>query len=140
THAEALIATTGCPSGEVQTRLRLGQYDEALRAAGELQDIFGRENYYVELMDHGLDIERRVTADLLRLAKEVGAPRLATNDSHYTRPDDRRTHEVMLALQSGSKLTEPTYDEGGSRFAFSGDTYYLRPAAEMRALFREMPE
>ncbi len=140
TYAGGLIATTGCPSGEVQTRLRLGQYDEALRAAGELQDIFGRENYYVELMDHGLEIERRVTKDLLRLAKEIGAPLLATNDSHYTRPEDAKTHEVMLALQSGSKLTEPTYDEGGSRFAFTGNTYYLRSAAEMRELFRELPE
>src|SRR5690625_7494178 len=90
-------------------------------------------------MDHGLDIERRVTTDLLRLAKEIGAPLLATNDSHYTRPEDARTHEVMLALQSGSKLTEPTYDQGGSRLDFTGDTYYLRPAAEMRELFRELP-
>ncbi|HLT84402.1 MAG TPA: DNA polymerase III subunit alpha, partial [Phototrophicaceae bacterium] len=140
THADGLIATTGCPSGEVQTRIRLGQYEEAKRAAGELQDIFGREHYFVELMDHGLEIERRVTSDLLRLSREIGAPLLATNDSHYTRPEDARTHEVMLALQSGSKLTEPTYDEGGSRFAFTGNTYYLRSAAEMRELFSEMPE
>src|SRR5699024_3011857 len=65
TYAEGLIATTGCPSGEVQTRLRLGQWDEAVRAAGEMQDIFGKENYYIELMDHGLDIERRVRSGLL---------------------------------------------------------------------------
>src|SRR5690625_1270603 len=140
THAQGLIATTGCPSGEVQTRLRLGQYEEARRAATELQDIFGRENYYVELMDHGLEIERRVTSDLLRLAKEIGAPLLATNDDRYTRHEDAKTHEVMLALQSGSKLTEPSYDEGGNRFAFTGNTYYLRSAAEMRDLFRELPE
>ncbi|HLS49512.1 MAG TPA: DNA polymerase III subunit alpha, partial [Actinomycetaceae bacterium] len=140
TYADGLIATTGCPSGEVQTRLRLGQYDEAVRAAAEFQDIFGKENYYVEVMDHGLDIERRVIADLLRLSRDIGAPLLATNDSHYTRPEDRVTHEVMLALQSGAKLTDPTYDEGGNRFAFSGDTYYLRPAQEMRELWRDHAE
>lgn len=139
-YAEGLIATTGCPSGEVQTRLRLGQYEEARRAAGEMQDLVGAENYYIELMDHGLDIEKRVMTDLLQLSTDIGAPLLATNDSHYTRPQDAATHEVMLALQSGSKLTEPTYDEGGSRFAFSGNTFYLRPSSEMRELFRELPE
>src|SRR5690606_40008509 len=73
TYGKGLIATTGCPSGEVQTRLRLGQWDEAVRTAGELQDIFGRENFFVELMDHGIEIETRVTKDLLRLAETIGA-------------------------------------------------------------------
>ena len=80
TYSEGLIATTGCPSGEVQTRLRLGQYREALEAAAEFRDIFGAENYFCELMDHGLDIERRVTGDLLRLAKDLNLPLVATND------------------------------------------------------------
>ena len=132
-YSSGLIGSTGCPSSEVQTRLRLGQWEEARRAAGELQDIFGREFFYVELMDHGLEIERRVTRDLLRLADELGAPLLATNDSHYVRPEDRTVQDAMLCINSGSVLTDP------DRFKFDGDTYYLRPGAEMRELFREMP-
>ncbi|UNX55990.1 DNA polymerase III subunit alpha [Georgenia sp. TF02-10] len=134
TYGEGLIATTGCPSGEVQTRLRLGQYDEAVRAAGELQEIFGRENYYVELMNHGLDLETRVTGDLLRLARHLGAPLLATNDSHYVKAEDATTHDALLCINSGSTLADP------DRFAFTGDTYYVRTAAEMRDLFRDLPE
>ena len=133
-YSAGLIGSTGCPSSEVQTRLRLGQWDEALRAAGELQDIFGREFFYVELMDHGLEIERRVTKDLLRLAETIGAPLLATNDSHYVRPEDRTIQDAMLCINSGSVLTDP------DRFKFDGDTYYLRPGREMRELFSEMPQ
>src|SRR5690242_4014911 len=87
-HSKGLIVSTGCPSGAVQTRLRLGQYDEAVREAGELQDIFGRDNVFLELMDHGIDIEKRVRDDLLRLGREMGIPPIATNDSHYNNPED----------------------------------------------------
>ncbi len=140
TYSEGLIATTGCPSGEVQTRLRLGQYREAVEAAAEFRDIFGAENYFCELMDHGLDIERRVTGDLLRLAKELNLPLVATNDLHYTHEHDAKAHEALLAIQSGSTLLEPTYDNGGSRFAFSGSGYYLKSPQEMRELFRDHPD
>lgn len=133
-YAPGLIGTTGCPSGEVQTRLRLGQFDEALTAAGEFQDIFGAENFYVELMDHGIEIERRVRGDLLRLAEKLGAPLVATNDSHYVTPDDVETHAAMLCLNSGSTLQDP------DRFQFEGDTYYLRPTEEMHRLFADVPQ
>ena len=96
TYGRGLIASTGCPSGEVQTRLRLGQFDEAVRVAGEMQDIFGKDYFYVELMDHGLDIETRVTKDLLRVAEAIDAPLVATNDLHYTRKEDHAAHEVLL--------------------------------------------
>ena len=139
-YSEGLIAFSGCPSSEVQTRLRLGQHDEALRAAGELQDIFGRDSFYIELMDHGLELERRVTKDLLRISDELGSPLVATNDSHYTREQDAHAHEVLLAVQSGSTLDEPTGEEGGSRFAFSGSGYYLQSAAEMRRTWAELPQ
>jgi len=139
-YSEGLIAFSGCPSSEVQTRLRLGQHDEALRAAGELQDIFGRDSFYIELMDHGLELERRVTKDLLRISDQLGAPLVATNDSHYTREQDAHAHEVLLAVQSGSTLDEPTSDAGGSRFAFSGSGYYLQSAAEMRRTWAELPQ
>src|SRR5664279_3442738 len=74
-----LIATTGCPGGEIQTRLRLGQYKEAVEAAAEFRDLFGPENFFCELMDHGLEVERRVQLDLLKLARELDLPLLATN-------------------------------------------------------------
>jgi len=134
TYGDGLVATTGCPSGEVQVRLRLGQYDKALEAAAEFRDIFGAEHYFCELMDHGNDIERRVRDDLLRLAKDLGLPLLATNDLHYTRQEDSKAHGALLCVQSGSTLMDP------NRFAFDGDGYYLKSAQEMRHLWRELPE
>ena len=133
-HHHGLIATTGCPSGEVQTRLRLGQYDQARRAAAELKDLFGAGNVFCELMDHGLDIERRVREDLLRIARDLDLPLVATNDLHYTTQADAAAHEVLLCVQSGSRLDDP------KRFKFDGDGYYLKSPAEMRHLFRELPE
>ena len=134
TYHKGVIATTGCPSGIVQTRLRLGQFDEALRAAGEFQDIFGKENYYIELMDHGLDIERRVTKDLLEIAKRLDAPLVATNDSHYVREEDASAQDALLCINSGSRLTDP------GRFKFDGSGYYIRSSEEMRQIFKEFPE
>ncbi|MGV8965465.1 MAG: DNA polymerase III subunit alpha [Cellulomonas sp.] len=133
-YGTGLIATTGCPSGEVQTRLRLGQFDEAVRAAGEFQDIFGKENYYVELMNHGLDIEQRVAKDLLLVADAIGAPLVATNDSHYTTKDDHKTHEVLLCVQSGSTLADP------KRFKFDAADFYIKSAEEMRRTWAELPQ
>src|SRR5215510_13262557 len=86
-HAEGIIATTGCPSGEVQTRLRLGHRQEALEAAAKWREIFGPENFFLELMDHGLDIERRVREGLLDIARKLDLKPLATNDSHYVTRD-----------------------------------------------------
>ncbi|WP_029252655.1 DNA polymerase III subunit alpha [Paraoerskovia marina] len=134
TYSEGMIASTGCPSGEIQVRLRLGQWDEAVRAAGELQDIYGKENFYVELMDHGLDIETRVTKDLIRLSETIGAPLVATNDLHYVRREDSKSQEALLCINSGSTLDDP------DRFKFDGDGYYVKSAREMRELFRELPE
>nr|WP_082784228.1 DNA polymerase III subunit alpha [Microbacterium laevaniformans] len=134
TYGKGLIATTGCPSGEVQTRLRLGQYDAARAAAAEFQDLFGKENYFAEIMDHGLSIERRVMTDLIRLAKDLDIPLVATNDSHYTHQHEADAHEALLCVQSGSTLDDP------NRFKFDGDGYYIKTAAEMRQLFRDHPE
>ncbi|RYV52500.1 DNA polymerase III subunit alpha [Pengzhenrongella frigida] len=133
-YGNGLIATTGCPSGEVQTRLRLGQFDEAVRAAGEFQDIFGKENYYVELMNHGLDIEQRVAKDLLLVAEAIGAPLVATNDSHYTTKEDHSAHEVLLCVQSGSTLADP------KRFKFDAADFYIKSGEEMRRTWAELPQ
>ncbi|KRF29561.1 DNA polymerase III subunit alpha [Phycicoccus sp. Soil802] len=133
-YGQGLIATTGCPSGEVQTRLRLGQYREALQAASDFRDIFGKDHYFAELMDHGLDIERRVQKDLLRLARELGLPLVATNDLHYTTQEDAKAHSALLCVQSGSTLMDP------NRFKFDADDFYLKSPAEMRHTWRELPE
>jgi DNA polymerase-3 subunit alpha len=127
-HAGGIIATTGCPSGEVQTRLRLGQYRQALGAAADYRDIFGRQNFFVEIMDHGLPIERRVRDGLRKIAAELALPFVVTNDSHYTRPGDAQAHEVLLCVQTGSNLADP------GRFKFEGSGYYVKSPAEMRAV------
>jgi len=134
TYGKGLIATTGCPSGEVQTYLRLGKYDEAVKSAAEFRDIFGAESYFVELMDHGLSIENRVRQDLLRLAKDLHLPLVATNDLHYATRAEASAHEVLLCVQSGSTMAD------ANRFKFDGDGYYLKSPAEMRALFSELPD
>ncbi|WP_338774567.1 DNA polymerase III subunit alpha [Nocardia vulneris] len=126
-HAAGIIATTGCPSGEVQTRLRLGQHAEALQAAADYRDIFGRDSFFVELMDHGLPIERSVRDGLLEISRKLDLPPLATNDSHYVRKDQAEAHAALLCVQAGKTLNDPT------RFKFDGDGYHLRSAEEMRA-------
>ena len=128
-YATGLIATTGCPSGEVQTWLRIGDYKKALASAAEFRDIFGAGNYFVELMDHGLGIETRVRGDLLRLAKDLQLPMVATNDLHYTDAADADTHEALLCVQSGKTLDDP------NRFKFDARDFYLKSPAEMRALW-----
>ena len=133
-YARGLIATTGCPSGEVQTYLRLGQYNEAIASAAEFRDIFGANNFYVELMDHGLEIENKVRDGLLRIAKDLNLPLVATNDSHYVRAEDAEDHDTLLCVSSGSNKDTP------NRFKFDGNGYYLRPPEEMLALFADVPE
>ncbi|GAB3274756.1 DNA polymerase III subunit alpha [Parasphingorhabdus pacifica] len=132
--SEGILATTGCPSGEVQTRLRLGQYKEALQAASDYRDIFGPENFFLELMDHGLAIERSVRENLLKIGKELDLKPLATNDSHYVTADQADSHGALLCVQSGKTLDDPT------RFKFGGDGYYLKSAEEMREYWdKEVP-
>ncbi|WP_237571407.1 DNA polymerase III subunit alpha [Mycolicibacterium lacusdiani] len=128
-HSAGIIATTGCPSGEVQTRLRLGHQREALEAAAKWREIFGPENFFLELMDHGIEIERRVRDGLLEVGRKLGIPPLATNDCHYVTKEASRNHEALLCVQTGKTLSDP------ARFKFDGDGYYLKSAADMRALW-----
>ncbi|MBO4210279.1 DNA polymerase III subunit alpha [Micromonospora echinofusca] len=127
-HAEGIMATTGCPSGAVQTRLRLGQFDEALKVASAYQDIFGKENYFLELMDHGLDIEKRVREGLLDIGRRLGIPPVVTNDSHYTHEAQAEAHDVLLCVQTGSNIADP------NRFRFEGGGYFIKSAEQMRAV------
>jgi DNA polymerase-3 subunit alpha len=133
-HSEGIIGTTGCPSGAIQTRLRLGQYDEARKTAAAYQEILGKENYFLELMDHGLSIESQVRGDLLRLAKELDIPLLATNDAHYIHASQADAHDNLLCIGTGKNKSDE------NRFKFSGTGYYLKTAQEMRSLFSELPE
>ena len=134
TYADGLIATTGCPGGEIQTRLRMGKYREALRAASDYRDIFGANNFYLELMDHDIEIENRVKADLMKLGKELKLPLLATNDLHYTFHEDAAAHAALLCVQSGSTLADP------KRFKFDNNEFYVKSAAQMREIFKDVPE
>ena len=133
-YSDGLIATTGCVGGEIQTRLRLGQYDEARKAAGEFQDLFGKENFFAEVMDHGIPIERQTQRELLRLAKDLAIPLVATNDLHYTKAEAAKAHAALLCVQSGSTLMDP------NRFKFDAEEFYLKTPEQMRHLFRELPE
>jgi DNA polymerase-3 subunit alpha len=133
-YGKGIIATTGCPSGEVNRWLQAGQYDKALAAAADYQEILGRENFFCELMDHGIAIERRTRDDLMRIARTLNLPLVATNDLHYTYASDADTHETLLCVQTGKNLSDP------NRFKFDARDFYLKSAAEMRHLWSELPE
>ena len=132
-HNEGLIATTGCLGGQVLQALLRDDYEGARERAGRLQDIFGRDNLLVELQDHGIPEQQRTNPQLIRLAEELGAPLLATNDSHYTCEDDAVSHDALLCVQTGSLVSDE------QRFRFHGTQHYVKSAGEMRGLFRDVP-
>jgi DNA polymerase III subunit alpha len=127
-YSKGIIATTGCAGGEVPTRLRLGQFEQARQAAADFRDIFGPDHFFAEIMEHGLDVERRYIDGLHQIARELNLPFLATNDLHYTREADAPAHEALLCVQTGSTLADP------DRLQFEGASYYLKSPQEMRAL------
>jgi DNA polymerase-3 subunit alpha len=133
-HSEGLIVTTGCLGGHVLQQLLRDDYDGAVKAAGRLQDIFGRDNLFIELQDHQLPEQQRTNPQLLEIAAHLQAPILATNDSHYVNRSDAVAHDALLCVQTGSQMSDP------DRFKFHGDDHYLKPAHEMRGLFAELPE
>ena len=132
-HSEGLIATTGCLGSVVQQALLQNNYDEALKRAARLQDIFGKDNLFVELQDHEIPEQHQCNPQLLEIANTIGAPLLATNDLHYTHQHDAVSHDALLCVQTGSLMSDP------DRFKFHGDQHYLKSAREMRGLFDELP-
>ncbi|MDQ2650017.1 MAG: DNA polymerase III subunit alpha [Actinomycetota bacterium] len=133
-HSEGLIVTTGCLGGHTLQHLLRDDFDGAVKAASRLQDIFGRDNLFIELQDHGIPEQHRTNPMLLDIAKHLQAPLLATNDSHYVHREDSVAHDALLCVQTGSLMSDP------DRFKFHGDEHYLKPAHEMRYLFDELPE
>jgi len=133
-YATGLVGTTGCPGGEVPTWLRIGDYQRARASAAEFRDIFGPDNFYLELMDHGLEVERTYREQLLRLRDDLRLPPLATNDLHYTYAEDAAAHEVLLCVQSGKTMADP------KRFKLDGHDYFLKSPDEMRRVWQELPE
>jgi DNA polymerase-3 subunit alpha len=129
-----LIATTGCLGGHVLQSLLNGDEKGALDKAGRLQEIFGKDNLFVELQDHGLQAQRDTNPKLIEIARRIGAPIIATNDSHYVHREDHESHDALLCVQTGAVLSDP------KRFKFEGQEHYLKSAAEMRYLFKDLPE
>ncbi len=133
-YSEGLIATTGCLGGHVLQSLLRGDEQGAIDKAGRLQEIFGKDNLFVELQDHGIQAQRETNPKLVEIAKRIGAPLLATNDSHYTHRDDHEAHDALLCVQTGALISDT------KRFKFEGNEHYLKSSQEMRQLFRELPE
>src|SRR5690349_2995041 len=132
-YSNGITATTGCLGGLVSQLILKGEHDAALQAAARFQDIFGREHFFVELQDHGIDDQRLTMRPLLDIARKLKAPLLATNDSHYTHQEDAESHDALLCVQTGALKAD------ANRFKFDGEEFYIKSAAEMRHLFREAP-
>src|SRR5215510_2259822 len=133
-HHEGLVGTTGCLGGAVSQALMKDDYDGARDLVARFQSVFGHDSFFIELQDHGLPEQRDVNPQLIRLARDLRAPLLATNDSHYTHRDDAESHAALLCVQTGSTIDDP------KRFKFDADEFYLKTAAEMRHLFRDYEE
>lgn len=131
---EGLIALSACESGEIPKLLSMGQKEEAYRAADELNSIFGRNNFFIELQYHGLDRHRLLGERLRQLADELSIPLVVTNDIHYISPDDRLAHEVLLNIRANKKITDE------DRRRFDGDGYHFRTFEEMERLFPDIPQ
>ena len=133
-HSEGLICLSACLSGEVCSNLVHDHYSAARQAAGDYQDIFGKDRFFVEIQDQGLEVEHRINPQLVKLSKELCVPLVATNDCHYVTQQDSRAHEVLLCIQTGKTMSD------NSRMRFSTDQFFVKSQEEMEALFREIPE
>src|SRR5271165_2248888 len=133
-HSAGLIGFSGCLAGELCENLMKGNYAAARATAAQYQDIFGRGNFFLEIQDQGLELEKKIHADLFRLEKDLDIPLVATNDSHYLCEDDSHAHEVLLCVQTAGSIHDPR------RFKFDSDQFYVKSAAEMEKLFSHAPE
>ena len=133
-HSEGLIAMSACLRGDINETILADKYQDAKRLAYTYQDIFGRGNFFLEVQDHHLEQDARVTPQVARLSSETGIPLVATNDSHYLRKDDARAHEILLCIQTGKTMSD------SSRMRWSSPDFYLKTRAEMMELFGELED
>jgi DNA polymerase-3 subunit alpha len=133
-HSEGIVGLAACLSGEIAHALRAGKYEEAKASAEWFARVFGPDGFWLEIQQHGIAEERRVTEGMLRLGAELGLGVVATNDAHYLRREDAESHDVLLAIGTGSDLDDP------KRFRFTGQESYVKSEAEMKALFPDHPE
>ena len=133
-HAKGLIALSACLRGEVAEALLADNGHEALRVAGQMQDILGKENFYLEVQDQGLEQEKRINPNLVSLARQSGIPLVATNDCHYLRQDDAKAHDTLLCIQTGRTISDE------KRMRFSTNQFYMKSCEEMMQVFSEIPE
>jgi DNA polymerase-3 subunit alpha len=133
-HSKGLIALSACLRGEINETLAADRYDEGKRLAYTYTDIFGPGNFFLEVQDHGLEQDKRVVPALVRLSRETGIPLVATNDAHYLRRDDARSHEIMLCIQTGKTMSDP------NRMRWTTQDFYMKSRAEMMQLFGELED
>ena len=133
-HSKGLIGLSGCLKGEVAERLMEGNYDAARAATGFYRDLFGKDNFFLEIQDQGLEMERRIQSGLLKLEKDLGLPMVATNDSHYLCEDDAHAQDVMLCIQTGKSIQE------ANRMKFEGTQFFVKNGDEMMRVFRDSPQ
>jgi DNA polymerase-3 subunit alpha len=133
-HSQGLLGFSGCLSGELCEELVAGRYEKAKSVATQYEDIFGKGNFYLEIQDQGLEMEKKIHESLFRLEKELKIPMVLTNDSHYLCGEDSHAHDVMLCVQTGSKIHDR------ERFRFDSDQFYVKSGEEMGRLFPDSPE
>ena len=134
THSKGLIAMSACLRGDINETLLGDRYDDARRMAHQYSDIFGRNNFFLEIQDHGIDKDKQLVPLVNRLSKETGIPLVATNDAHYMRKSDARAHEIMLCIQTGKVMSD------ANRMRFDRPEFYLKNRAEMMAMFSEFED
>ncbi len=133
-HAEGLIGFSGCLAGELSQHLMADDYEKAKQTAGQYQDIFGKGNFFLEVQDHHLPPDAKVSKAMFQLEKDLNIPLVATNDSHYVCDQDSRAHEILLCVQTGGSMNDP------KRFKFDTQEFYIKTAAQMAELFPQNPE
>jgi DNA polymerase III subunit alpha len=133
-HSKGLIGLSGCLKGEVAEFLMEGKYEAARNAAASYRDLFGKDNFFLEIQDQGLEMEHRIHADLFRLEKELGLPMVATNDSHYLCEDDAHAQDVMVCIQTGKSIQDT------NRMKFQGNQFFVKSHDEMYRVFKDSPD
>ena len=133
-HASGLVGFSGCLAGELSQHLMKDNYNAAKATASQYQDIFGRGNFFLEIQDHGLELDKKIHSDMFRIEKDLDIPLIATNDSHYLCEDDHHAHEILLCVQTAGSIHDP------KRFKFDSDQFYVKTADEMERVFSNAPQ